>query len=159
MAAAGMFLLIGCANVSNLVLAACALASSGDCDSNGAGRGYRPDRPANSIAESCVLGLAGGLAGYALTVVAWMLLPQLAPASIPRLASARPDWTVFAFTFAVSIANGILFGLGPRFVRRTAIPLRRYGNRPREAAIGGAHNRLRSALVIAEVAVAVTLVS
>jgi predicted permease len=157
MAAAGMFLLIGCANVANLVLARALSRHREIAIRMALGAGHA--RIARQlIAESCVLGVAGGLAGYALTVLAWTLLPLVAPMSIPRLAAARPDWTVFAFTLAVSIANGILFGLAPALrasQRNPGTALRESASR---GSIGGARNRLRSALVVGEVAVAVTLV-
>jgi putative ABC transport system permease protein len=157
MGAALMFMLIGCANVANLLLAR-SLARHREIAIRlalGAGR-MRIVR--QLITESCVLAVAGGLGGYALTVVAWTLLPAIAPMTIPRLAAARADWTVFAFTLVVSVLNGILFGVAPalRTARRDpATALRESGSR---GYIGGSRNHLRSALVVAEVAVAVMLV-
>jgi len=155
--AALMFMLIGCANVANLLLAR-ALARHREMAVRmalGAGR-MRIAR--QMITESCVLAVAGGLGGYALTVLAWTLLPAVAPMSIPRLAAARADWTVFAFTLVVSVLNGFLFGVAPalRTARRDpALALRESGSR---GYVGGSRNRLRSALVVAEVALAVMLV-
>src|SRR5260370_21321280 len=77
--------------------------------------------------------------------------------TIPRLAAARADWTVFAFTLVVSVLNGILFGVAPalRTARRDpAIALRESGSR---GYVGGSRKYLRSALVVAEVAIAVML--
>ena len=110
------------------------------------------------VSESFLLGLAGGIAGYAFAVLAWKLLPAVAPVSIPRLATARPDWTVLAFTLAVSAINALIFGLAPALGSARgdpALALREAGTR---GSIGTARNRLRSALVVGEVAVAVTLV-
>jgi predicted permease len=157
MGAALMFMLIGCANVANLLLAR-ALARHREIAIRlalGAGR-MRIVR--QLITESCVLAVAGGLGGYALTVLAWTLLPAVAPMTIPRLATARADWTVFAFTLAVSVLNGLLFGVVPAFRaarRDPATALHESGSR---GYVGGARNHLRSALVVAEVAVAVMLV-
>jgi putative ABC transport system permease protein len=112
MGAAAIFMLIGCANVANLLLAK-AIARNREIGVRlalGAGR-VRIVR--QLVTEACVLALAGGIVGYALTVFAWTLLPSVAPMSIPRLAAARADGTVFAFALTVSILNGILFGIAP----------------------------------------------
>jgi predicted permease len=112
MTAVFLFLLIGCANIANLLLAR-SLARQREMSIRvaiGAGK-FRLIR--QMLTESCVLATLGGLAGYALTIAAWRVLPALAPVSIPRLASARPDWTIFVFALGVALANGFLFGLAP----------------------------------------------
>jgi putative ABC transport system permease protein len=155
--AALLFMLIGCANVANLLLAR-ALARHREMAVRLALGAGRMRIAGQMIAESCVLAVAGGLGGYALAALAWTLLPAIAPVSIPRLAAARADWTVFAFTLLVSVLNGIFFGVAPalRSARRDpALALRESGSR---GYVGGSRNRLRSALVVAEVAVAVMLV-
>jgi predicted permease len=78
--------------------------------------------------------------------------------TIPRLSASHADWTVFAFTLAVSLINSILFGIAPALSstrRSLATALRDSGTR---GSAGGVRDRLRSALVIAEVALAVVLV-
>jgi predicted permease len=105
-----------------------------------------------------VLAILGGLLGYALSVVAWNLLPAIAPMSIPRLAAARADGSIFVFTLAVSLINGLLFGIAPALRtagRDPALALNESGTR---GVVGRQRNILRSSLVIAEVAVAVVLV-
>jgi predicted permease len=157
MTATVMFMLIGCANVANLLLVR-VLARHREIAIRmalGAGRGRIVRQ---LVTESCVLALLGGLLGYALTVVAWKLLPSIAPMSIPRLAAARADGSVFAFTLVVSVLNGLLFGIAPAFrggQRDPAHALRESGAR---GVAGRQNNSLRSTLVIAEVAVAVILV-
>jgi predicted permease len=157
MGAAVSFMLIGCANVANLLLAR-SLARQREIAVRlalGAG-GRRILR--QLITESCVLALVGGVAGYGLAALAWTLLPAAAPMSIPRLAAARTDGGVLAFTIAVALLNGILFGLAPalRASRRDpAVSLRESASR---GSVGAAGNRLRSGLVVAEVTIAVTLV-
>ena len=156
MAAALLFMLVGCSNVADQLLArgltrqreiAVRLAI-------GAGRG-RIVRQV--LTESCVLALLGGLGGYLFTTAAWKILPAMAPVSIPRLAAARADSTIFGFTLALAVLNGILFGMAPalRLARGQGISLSGYRAR---AATAGGRDHTRSSLVVAEVAFAVVLV-
>jgi predicted permease len=157
MAAAAMFMLIGCANVANLLLAR-AFARHREIAVRLA-LGAGPARIVRQlITESCVLAMLGGLLGYALSVIAWNLLPAIAPMSIPRLAAARADGSIFAFTLAISLINGLLFGVAPALRtagRDPALALTESGSR---GVVGRQRNTLRSSLVIAEIAVAVILV-
>ena len=156
MAAAILFMLIGCSNVANLLLArgfarqkeiAVRLAI-------GAGHGRIVRQ---LLTESCGLALLGGVGGYALAAMAWKVLPAIAPLSIPRLAAARADSTLISFTLALVMINGILFGMAPalKLARGRAIALS--GFHARGAAQGG-QAVLRSSLVVAEVALSVVLV-
>ncbi|HWF46970.1 MAG TPA: ABC transporter permease [Bryobacteraceae bacterium] len=157
MAAALMFLLIGCANVANLLLAR-GMARQREVSIRmaiGAGRA-RVIR--QLLTESCVLAALGGLGGYGLTALAWTILPAVAPVSIPRLAAARPDGTILAFALTLALANGILFGLAPALrsaASATPAAVRNLGSR---GAASGRHDRTREALVIGEVAITVALV-
>jgi predicted permease len=157
LAAALMFLLIGCANVANLLLARTFARQREIAVRMALGAG-RSRIARQLVSESLLLGLAGGIAGYAFAVLAWKLLPSVSPMSIPRLAGGRPDWTVFAFTLALSAINALIFGLAPALGSARgdpALALRESGAR---GSIGAARNHLRSVLVVGEVAVAVTLV-
>jgi predicted permease len=157
MGAVLMFLLIGCANVANLLLAR-GLVRQREIAVRmalGAAHGRIVQQ---LLTESCVLATLGGLGGFALTAAAWQILPAIVPVSIPRLATARADWTILAFALAVAFLNGLLFGLAPalRFLgHRRAIArsdLRARGT-PADKS-----DWLRAALVAAEVAMTVTLV-
>lgn len=155
MAASVLFLLIGCANVANLLLArglvrqreiAIRMAIGA-----GSGRILR-----QLLTESCVLAVFGGIGGYVLTAIAWKILPTIAPVSIPRLAAARGDWTVLGFALLVAFVNGILFGITPalRAAGMRTIPTNDFGVRGGS----GSRNQVRGSLVVAEVAITVVLV-
>ncbi len=157
MAAAVLFMLIGCANVANLLLARGVVRQReiGVRLAIGAGR-MRIVR--QLLTESCLLAALGGLGAYVLTAAAWRILPALAPVSIPRLAAARADSTIFGFALALAMVNGILFGIAPaiRLTRGGAIALSGFSAR---GSASGRRDRTRSSLVAAEVAVSVILVA
>jgi predicted permease len=156
LSAVGAVLLIACANVAGLLLA------------RNAGRqhefavrralGATPARLGRQLlTESLLLGLAGGAAG--LLVASWLTsgLSALIPSDVPRAESMAFNGAVLLFTFGLSIATGLLFGLLPALGMRqgrTAFFLR---GRSRGAAAGHRQARARSVLVVAEVALALML--
>lgn len=153
-AASLLFMLIGCANVANLLLAR-GFARQREISVRlaiGAGR-MRIVR--QLLTESCVLAVLGALGAYALTALAWKILPAVAPVSIPRLAAARADGMIFAFTLALAMINGILFGIAPAIRLAGVKESIALGSR---GAAAGRQDRIRSALVVAEVALSVVLV-
>jgi putative ABC transport system permease protein len=156
MAASVTFMLIGCANVANLLLAR-GLARQHEFAVRlavGAGR-WRMVR--QLLIESCTLAVLGGLGGYVLTAAAWKILPTVIPVSIPRLAAARADTSVFGFALALAMVNGILFGIAPalRIAGNSAAIWRGFASR---GTASGRPDRLPSLLVTAEVALSVLLV-
>jgi putative ABC transport system permease protein len=156
MTAAILFMLIGCANVANLLLAR-GLARQREINVRLAVGAGKTRIVRQLLTESCLLAVLGGVGGYILTAAAWKILPAVAPVSIPRLAAARPDSTILGFALALAMVNGILFGIAPalRLTRGQVISLSGFGSR---GAASGRHDRSRSSLVTAEVAVSVVLV-
>jgi putative ABC transport system permease protein len=157
LAAAVIFMPIGCANVANLLLAR-GFARQREISVRLAIGAGRARIVRQLLTESCVLAMLGAVGGYALTAVAWKILPAVAPVSIPRLAAARADGTILGFILALAVINGILFGIAPalRLARvKEAIALGGLGSR---GAAAGRHDGVRSALVVAEVALSVMLV-
>ena len=157
MAAAVLFMLIGCANVANLLLArglgrqreiAVRLAMGA-----GSGRIVR-----QLLTESCVLAAQGGLGGFLLTAAAWRILPAIAPVSIPRLAAARADTSLFAFALGMAMLNGILFGIAPALRIAGCNRAQIWSGFGSRGAAAGRRDRVRSWLVAAEVALSVLLV-
>jgi len=151
MASAAIFLLIGCANVANLLLARGLLRRREVSVRMAVGAG-RARIIRQLLTESCVLAVLGGSAGYLLTTAAWRFLPAMAPVSIPRLAAARADWTILLFTIALALVTGMLFGMAPA-LRSAAAP-----DFTARGAASGRHDRTRAGLVMGEVAIAVALV-
>ena len=156
--AVGLVLLLVCVNIANLMLVRgserareFALRSA-----LGAG-GSRLAR--QLLTESITLALVGALAGLAVAAVAMKLLVRLSAGSIPRLADLSLDPRVLAFSLAAATASALIFGLAPaRKVARNrpADVLREQG---RSATSGGTSSRLRSALVVAQVALAFILLA
>ena len=155
MAAAVMFLLIGCANVANLLLAR-GMSRQGEIALRMALGASRSRIVRQLLTESCVLAFLGGMGGYVLTVAAWKALPEIAPVNVPRLGAAHADWRILVFSLVVALVNGLLFGMIP------AVRAGRMGanaNQDLRSHSGIARsNRLRGTLVAIEVALAVALV-
>ncbi|RPJ68990.1 MAG: FtsX-like permease family protein [Acidobacteria bacterium] len=112
MGAVAFVLLVACANVANLLLAR-ALARRREFAVRaafGAGRG-RIARQA--LAESGLLALCGAALGVLLAYWSLRWIQAFGPKTIPRLAEVDIDWRVLAFTLAVALASGVVFGLAP----------------------------------------------
>jgi predicted permease len=156
LAAVGVVLLIACANVANLLLVRTVSRQREICVRYALGAA-RSSLVWESLAESIMLSLAGGLAGLA---IAWWVLRALlamAPASLPTAARAGLDWRVLVFMLALSVMTGVLFGAVPAWhsTRYDTAEGLREGSR---GTVGGrSATRTRSALVVLEVALAVTL--
>ncbi len=157
MAAALTFLLIGCANVANLLLAR-GIARQREVSVRIAIGAGHTRIVRQLLTESCVLAVLGGFAGYLLAAVAWKVLPVIAPVSIPRLAAARADWTVLGFAMALALANGIIFGIAPALRAAASAKPAALSDLGARGAASGKQDRTRAALVIGEVAITVALV-
>jgi len=157
LAAVGLLLLIGCGNVANLLLARATTREKEFAirAALGAGR-WRIIR--QLLVESFLLALSGTILGALMAWGGLKALVALMPQQIiPAEAVIRLNLPVLAFTLAVAVLTAIIFGLAPalQVVRRDLNdPLRDSG---KGTSGGGAHGRLRSAVVVLEVAVSLTL--
>ena len=156
-AAVLMVLLIGCANVGNLMLirAAARRRELAIRVALGADR-LRVAR--QLFVEALALAGAGALAGLVLAVWATSLLSRVAAPYVPRIAEAGVDLRVLAFLAAVSIVSGMLFALAPVLTSGRDDIRAALQENGRTAGPGPAARRVRSALAIAELAAACVLV-
>lgn len=155
--AVSLVLLIACANAANLLLARAASRTHemGIRSALGACRG-RLIRQV--LTEAVLLAFAGGVLGILIAEYAIGLLLHLNPGNIPRLNQTSLDPRVLLFALAISLLTGIIFGILPALgVSRTNLTelLKQGGNK----GIVGASKRWRHVLIVAEVTLAVVLLT
>ncbi len=151
-------LLIGCANVANLLLASGASRQKEMAirAALGASR-WRVVR--QLFTESTILALAGGAVGLLIAFWGLAVITKLLPNDFPRLNEIHMDVRVLGFTFAASVLTGILFGLAPALqISRPDVQeaIRETG---RGTSGSRRQSRFRQALIVVEVALSVVLLA
>ncbi len=156
--AVALVLLVGCANVANLVLAR-GTARTREVAVRAALGASLPRLARQFLTESAVLALAGGAAGVLLAYWGTNLLIALAPADIPRLSQVSIDGRVLGVTLAISALVGIAFGMVPIMqARHVDVQSGLKQQSGRSLTAGRERGRLRSLLVVLELALALVLV-
>jgi putative ABC transport system permease protein len=154
--AVGLVLLISCVNVANLLLAR----------ASGRGReiavrqalgAQRTRLIRQFLAESLLLFLLGGIAGFAILFGTQHLLLQLIPESLPHLNNISINWGVLAFAVAVSVAAGTVFGLAPAWLMSRFDLMGTLRQEGRGSSGSRERSRARQILVISELALSLVL--
>ena len=154
--AVGFILLIACANVANLMMARTAARDREMAIRRAMGAGQlRLIR--QMLTESVLLAAVGGLLGLLLATWGVQLLLGLTPRDIPRLEGVSVDRWALVFTFVVSICTGVLFGLAPAWHARKLSLNESLREGGRGIAGLARVKRLRSVIVMSEIALAVVL--
>ena len=112
-----------------------------------------------AVMESLVLSFAGGILGLLLASIALRAGIRLLPETLPRVGEIALDWQVVGFALALAALTGVICGMAPAFaaIRTNVNDTLKEGGRT--GTVGGGHARLRSALVIGEIAIAMALLA
>jgi predicted permease len=156
MGAVSLILLIACVNLANLLLArnSARQRELAVRAALGAGRGGLVRQ---LLAETLLLSLTGGAVGFACAEIGLRALARMHPENLPELGSVGIDWRVLTFTLLVSLVTSLLFGLAPAFMgtRLNLVDALKQGGR--SGTSGRSSQRVRSLLVITEMAMCLML--
>jgi len=154
--AVGLILLIVCVNLSNLLLARAAARNKEFAmrSTLGASRGRLIRQ---LLTESLVLSGAGAVLGLGLAFAITLYLAHQGSIALPLLSSVRVDSSALAWTLLITMTSAILFGLAPGLKMSSGNLQEALKDSGHGTSLGRKHDRMRSVLVISEVALACIL--
>jgi predicted permease len=154
--AVGLVLLISCVNVANLLLARASVRGREIAVRQALGA-QRMRLIRQFLAESLLLFLLGGIAGFAVLFCTGHFLLRLVPESLPHLNNISINWGVLAFALAVSVAAGTIFGLAPAWLMSRFDLIGTLRQEGRGSSGSRERSRARQILVISELALSLVL--
>jgi len=110
-----------------------------------------------AVIDSLLLSITGGLIGIALAAFAIRASVSFLPENLPRINDIHLNWVVIAFALLLAVGTGILCGLAPAFAALHTNMNESLKEGGRTGSVGGGHVRIRSVLVVSEIAVALVL--
>ena len=156
MATIGLVMLIACANVANLLLVRAEVRQRELSlrAALGAGRGQIIR---GLLVESVLLGVIGGALGVGVALAGLRVLLVIGPANLPRLSEISLDARTLGFTAVLSLLSSVFFGLIPALKYTGPRITAALGSIGRTASVSRERHRIRSVLVVAQVAIALVL--
>ena len=154
--AVGLILLIVCVNLSNLLLARLASRSKEFAMRSALGAG-RTRLIRQLLTESLVLSAFGAILGVATAIAVTFYLAHQGSIVLPLLNTVRVDGAALAWTLFITLLVGVLFGVAPGFILSGLNVQSNLRDSGRGLSAGRSHDRIRSTLVVGEVALACVL--
>ncbi len=156
--AVGFVLLVACANFANLLLARAVSRRSEMVVRAALGAG-RVRLLRQLLTEGLLLSVFGGIAGLIVAKAGVSLLQSLKPENLPRLSAITVDWPIFLFASVIALGTGLLFALLPAWSTAQADSAESLREAGRGGTAGIGRHRLRSVLVVSELALALLLLT
>jgi putative ABC transport system permease protein len=154
MAGVGLLLLLACANIANLLLAR-TMARSGELSVRTALGASRARLTQQLLTETVLLSIVATAAGLLVAYWTAAIATAVQPAQLASQSYTILDWRVLAFSAALSVLTGLVFGVGPAlYASRGQLP-----SAGRTATPAARHMRTRRALIAAQIAVTVVLLT